>query len=216
MSRERGRFITIEGIEAVGKSTQVARASEWLTRLGVDHIVTREPGGTPLAESIRQLVLQPRTESLPPIAELLLMFSARAVHLTNLIEPALQAGRWVLCDRFTDATFAYQGAGRGIEAQAIGQLEALVQRGLQPDLTLLLDLPVTKGLSRAASRGGQQDRFESERVEFFERVRAGYLQRAAAAPRRFRVIDAGPAIETVSEHIAAALGELLARPGSGG
>lgn len=206
-----GRFVTIEGIEGVGKSTQIVRLSKSLSERAVAHIVTREPGGTPLAEQLRDLVLSARGEALPDAAELLLMFAARAVHLGNLIEPNLAAGRWVLCDRFTDATYAYQGAGRGIAMDSIRQLETLVQGGRRPDLTLLLDVPVLVGLQRARQRnaatGGkrEEDRFEAERAEFFERVRAAYLARAAAEPRRIVVIDAGRSTDEVAEQIAAAL-----------
>ncbi len=200
-----GKFITFEGIEGGGKSTQVLLAAQWLRDKGLDPLVTREPGGTALAEKIRDLVLMPRDEMLPPMAELLLMFSARVVHLHNLIEPALRAGRWVLCDRFTDATFAYQGAGRGIAADVISKLEEMVQAGRQPDLTILLDLPVELGMQRVAQRGGHKDRFERERMEFFERVREGYLQRARAKARRFCVIDAGEPITAVQTRIAASL-----------
>ena len=209
MSLPPGKFITFEGIEGGGKSTQVALAAQWLRERGVGLIVTREPGGTPLAEKIRDLVLVPREESLPPMAELLLMFAARAVHLHNLIEPALQAGQWVLCDRFTDATFAYQGSGRGIDPQSIAALERLVQAGRQPDLTLLLDLPVESGMQRVAQRGQQQDRFERERVDFFERVRQGYLRRAQGAAQRFRVLDASVEVGLVQTAIAAALQSVL-------
>jgi dTMP kinase len=208
-----GKFITFEGIEGGGKSTQVALATQWLRERGVELLVTREPGGTPLAENIRDLVLVPREEKLPPMAELLLMFAARAVHLHNLIEPALQAGQWVLCDRFTDATFAYQGSGRGIDPESIAVLERLVQAGRQPDLTLLLDLPVERGMQRVAQRGQQPDRFERERVDFFERVRHGYLRRAQSAAQRFRVIDASNEIDVVQAAIAAALQSVLV-PGS--
>ena len=141
MSTTAGRFVTFEGIEGVGKSTQVDLAARWLREQGIDPLVTREPGGTPLAEDIRHLVLKPRTDRLPPAAELLLMFAARAVHLETLILPALQAGRWVLCDRFTDATFAYQGGGRGFDLDVLAQLEDWVQSGRQPDLTIWFDLP---------------------------------------------------------------------------
>jgi len=204
------RFITFEGIEGVGKTTQLALASAWAERFGLAHIVTREPGGTPLAEKIRDLVLAPRDEHLPPSAELLLMFAARAVHLENRIQPALSAGQWVFCDRFTDATFAYQGAGRGIAAASIAALEALVQGTRQPDLTFLLDLPVEQGLQRVHQRGLRPDRFESERVDFFERVRHGYLCRARAAPQRFVVIDAGGTAAAVHAVIAERLAALAA------
>jgi dTMP kinase len=185
-------FLTVEGIEGVGKSTQIARLSAALKTRGIEPVLTREPGGTPLAEKIRDLVLSAQVEPLPPTAELLLMFAARAVHLKNLIEPHLAAGRWVLCDRFTDATFAYQGAGRGMDANDIRQLESMVQGSRRPDLTFLLDAPVEVALTRARQRNASAplDRFESERVEFFERVRAAYLARAAAEPKRVAQIDA--------------------------
>jgi dTMP kinase len=196
-----GRFMTVEGIEGVGKTTQVARLSQALSARGIAHVVTREPGGTPLAEKIRDLVLSPREEALPPMAELLLMFAARAVHLANHIEPNLRAGRWVLCDRFTDATYAYQGGGRGMSPEDIGRLETLVQGARRPDLTLLLDVPV--GLERARLRdvGKTRDRFERERADFFERVRAGYLERARAEPERMAVIDAAQPADQVAAHI---------------
>jgi dTMP kinase len=208
MSPARGRFITFEGIEGVGKSTQVQLAAQWLRAQGVDVVTTREPGGTPLAEEIRELVLKARTEKLPAQAELLLMFAARSVHLEALIKPALQSGRWVLCDRFTDATFAYQGAGRGVSMERIAELERLVQGGLQPDLTLLLDMPAAQGMQRVQRRGNELDRFESERVEFFERVRQGYLQRARADAARFRILDAAAPLQQVQAGVSAAL-ELL-------
>ena len=210
MSGGRPRVVTFEGIEGVGKSTQIALAAQWLERRAVPHVTTREPGGTPLAETIRNLVLNPRQEPLPARAELLLMFAARAVHLSNLIEPALADGRWVLCDRFTDATYAYQGAGRGMAQADIAGLEQLVQQGRQPDLTVLLDLPAQTGLHRAAGRGGAADRFESERLEFFERVRDGYLRRARAEPARFRIIDASASVERVHEQVVRVLEVLLA------
>jgi dTMP kinase len=195
MNASSARFVTFEGIEGVGKSTQILHAAQALRGIGIDPIVTREPGGTPLAERIRDIVLERREEPLAPLAELLLMFAARAVHLANLIEPALRAGRWVLCDRFTDATYAYQGAGRGLEAQDIAVLEQLVQGPRRPDLTILLDAPVDVAMARMAGRAaaGGLDRFEAERREFFERIRAGYLARAASVGARIVVIDAaGP------------------------
>ena len=201
------RFVTLEGIEGVGKTTQVARLSAALTARGVEHVVTREPGGTPLAEKIRELVLSPKEEALPPVAELLLMFAARAVHLANHIEPALAAGRWVICDRFTDATFAYQGAGRGMNQADIRFLESCVQGARRPDLTLLLDVPVAVGLGRSRKRdvGKDRDRFELERAEFFERVRDGYLQRSRAEPVRIAVIDAAQGVDQVTADILKAL-----------
>jgi len=198
-----GRFVTMEGIEGVGKSTQVARLSEALKSLGVAHAVTREPGGTPLAESIRDVVLTAREETLPPTAELLLMFAARAVHLANHIEPNLRAGRWVICDRFTDATYAYQGGGRQLPMSSIGELESMVQGTLRPHLTLLLDAPVENALARARRRnaGAPEDRFERERNEFFERVRSVYRARAAAEPDRIAIIDATGSIDEVGARI---------------
>jgi dTMP kinase len=202
----RGRFLTFEGIEGVGKSTQIAKLATALGARGIDVLVTREPGGTPLAESIRSLVLQPRDEALPPLAELLLMFAARAVHLRNVIEPQLAQGRWVLCDRFTDATYAYQGAGRGVSGDAIATLEQLVQGERRPDLTLLLDAPVELASRRVQQRNstGGADRFERERAEFFERVRSGYLARAAAEAERIVIIDARASLAEVSDAILAA------------
>ena len=211
MSAERGRFLTVEGIEGVGKTTQMGRISTMLAERGIAHVVTREPGGTALAEEIRDLLLKPREEALSDAAELLLMFAARSVHLRNLIEPNLSLGRWVLCDRFTDATYAYQGAGRGLEESSIRQLELLVQGTRRPDLTLLLDAPVQLGLQRARERnaaagiGHAEDRFEVQRHEFFERVRAAYLARAAAEPGRIAVIDARRPADEVTEQIAAVL-----------
>jgi dTMP kinase len=198
-----GRFVTMEGIEGVGKSTQVARLSEALKSLGIAHVVTREPGGTPLAESIRDVVLTARQETLPPTAELLLMFAARAVHLANHIEPNLRAGRWVICDRFTDATYAYQGGGRQLRMDTIGELESMVQGTLRPHLTLLLDAPVEKALARARRRnaGSPEDRFERERSDFFERVTSVYRARAAAEPDRIAIIDATRSVEEVGARI---------------
>jgi dTMP kinase len=205
-----GRFITLEGIEGVGKTTQLARLSAALSERGIAHVVTREPGGTPLAESIREVVLTAREEKLPPTAELLLMFAARAVHLANLIEPNLAAGIWVICDRFTDATYAYQGGGRRLNAQPIAALENMVQGTRRPDLTLLLDAPVDDALARAAARnaGTVTDRFERERVEFFARVGEVYRARAADEPKRISVINAAQPIDGVS---AAILAELRVR-----
>ena len=204
MSAAPGRFLTMEGIEGVGKTTQVARLSEALQARGIAHVVTREPGGTPLAEKIRELVLDnAREEPLPPTAELLLMFAARSVHLNNHIEPHLRAGRWVVCDRFTDATYAYQGGGRRLNADHIRQLEILVQGSRRPDLTVLLDAPVEQALKRARQRNadGATDRFESERAEFFERVRDVYLSRSVAEPNRIVAVDASQPVEQVARRI---------------
>ena len=185
-----GRFITLEGGEGAGKSTLAAGLSAALTARGIDVLVTREPGGTPLAERVRGVVLERGDESIDLTGETLLMFAARSIHLLNRVRPALAAGRWVLCDRFTDATYAYQGAGRGVPAALIDTLASAVQQGLWPDRTLLLDLPPEAGMARARRRGGDVDRFESERDAFFTRVREEYLRRARAEPQRFRVLDA--------------------------
>jgi dTMP kinase len=203
MSAILGRFLTIEGIEGVGKSTQVARLSTGLSERGIAHVVTREPGGTPLAESIREIVLKVRDESLPPTAELLLMFAARAVHLANFVEPNLRSGRWVICDRFIDATYAYQGGGRRLSVDYIRQLETMVQGARRPDLTVLLDAPVEQALKRAGQRnaGAAADRFESERAEFFERVLDVYRARAAAEPNRIAVVDASQPVDRVALQI---------------
>jgi dTMP kinase len=198
-----GRFITLEGIEGVGKSTQVARLSAALDKLNIAHVVTREPGGTPLAESIREVVLSARAEALPPTAELLLMFAARAVHLANHIEPNLRAGRWVVCDRFTDATYAYQGGGRRLSMEKIAELESMIQGALRPDFTVLLDAPVEHALARARRRnaGATEDRFERERSEFFERVGEVYRARAAAEPQRIAIVDATQSVDEVGARI---------------
>jgi dTMP kinase len=205
----RGRFITLEGIEGAGKSTVAQIVSEWLGSRRVSARVTREPGGTPLAERVRKIVLERGAEAVAPQAETLLMFAARSIHIENLIRPALARGEWVICDRFTDATRAYQGYGRGMDLGWIEQLAAAVQGDLQPDCTLLLDLPVSVGLRRARSRSGAAaDRFEAELEEFFERVRAGYLQIASNAPQRVRVIDASGALPSVSAQVAKVLESL--------
>jgi dTMP kinase len=208
---ERGRFITLEGGEGVGKSTNLARVVDWLEARGLEVVQTREPGGTPRAEAIRALLLDPAgDEPLDDDAELLLVFAARAQHLARVIRPALERGAWVVCDRFTDATFAYQGGGRGIPAPRIAELERFVQQGLEPDLTLLLDMPVEAAQRRVEARGGERDRFERERADFFAAVRDAYLARAAAAPGRIAVIDASRELAAVGEQIRATLAERVA------
>ncbi|WP_273204965.1 dTMP kinase [Marinobacter subterrani] len=207
MSR-RGQFITFEGTEGVGKSTQLANAAKTLEGLGVDFIVTREPGGTPMAEAIRELLLSPRDEPVNETTELLLMFAARAQHLYNRILPALEEGKWVLCDRFTDATFAYQGGGRGVPAERIALLETLVQGEVRPDHVILLDAPVATGMARAQKRG-ELDRFEQEDLEFFQRIRDVYLARAEALPSRYHVIDAARSLEEVSDGVSRVLARLF-------
>ncbi|RTE64305.1 dTMP kinase [Amphritea opalescens] len=203
-----GRFITLEGTEGVGKSTNLRFIESVLQQHQIDYQLTREPGGTPLAEEVRELLLANRDEVVADDAELLLVFAARAQHLESVIRPALAQGRWVLCDRFTDATFAYQGGGRGLSKEMIGSLESMVQRGLQPDLTILLDLPVEIGLARARMRG-ELDRFENEQMDFFVQVRDAYLERAAADPQRFAVIDASGTLEQVQAQIASVLEHYL-------
>lgn len=198
----RGRFITVEGGEGAGKSTNLGAIAEHLAACGIEVELTREPGGTPLAEEIRALLLEPRDEPMAPVTELLLMFAARAQHLARRIEPALAAGRWVVCDRFTDATHAYQGGGRGLDAALIDALAAQVHPGRWPDLTLYLDLAPDEGLARMAARGAP-DRIETEAGAFFERVRSSYLARAAAEPERFRIIDAGRPLELVRADVVA-------------
>lgn len=205
---QRGKFLTIEGTEGVGKSTNLAFVRNWLSRRGIEVIVTREPGGTPLAEEIRSLLLSKRDEAVDETAELLLVFAARAQHLAQVIIPALARGAWVLSDRFTDATYAYQGGGRGLSKSTIAQLEQLVQGDLRPDLTLILDIEVELGLNRARQRG-ELDRFESEAIVFFERVRAAYRQRAEMAPERYALIDAGKTLEAVQREIDQVLTRLL-------
>ena len=204
-----GRFITLEGIEGAGKSTVARAVQQWLEARGLRTQLTREPGGTPLAERVRELVLQPGTERIEPEAETLLMFAARSIHLANLIRPALAAGTWVVCDRFTDATRAYQGAGRGVDPALIERLAAAVHPDLAPDCTLLLDLPVATGLARARQRAAAADRFESEREPFFERVRAAYLELARGEPRRIHTVDAGRPLAEVQAQVAAILERLV-------
>lgn len=206
-----GRFVTFEGGEGAGKSTQITRAADWLRERGVEVIVTREPGGTPRAEQLRALLLERSEEPMPDSCELLMMFAARATHLENLVWPAVQRGSWVLCDRFTDATYAYQGGGRGLPVEQIDHLAAMVHENRWPDLTLLFDLPVDLGLARASERNGTggPDRFESEQRAFFERVREAYLERARREPRRFRVIDASAVIDAVGAQVRMALEAML-------
>ena len=198
--RRRGRFVTLEGSEGVGKTSNLEVARAELDACGIDVVVTREPGGTPLAEAIRDLLLDVRAERVDPVAETLLMFAARAQHVRTVIEPALDAGRWVLCDRFTDATFAYQGGGRGVSAKTIETLAGIAHPGLEPDVTLYLDVAVDAALARIEGR--DLDRFEREQRTFFEAVRNTYLQLADGDPR-FRVIDASRPLADVAESVRA-------------
>ncbi|HEX6929119.1 MAG TPA: dTMP kinase [Gammaproteobacteria bacterium] len=206
-----GVFVTVEGVEGVGKSTQLGCIREFLEDSGKRVVMTREPGGTPFAESVRELLLAPRADAVEADAELLLMFAARAAHLEERIRPALVRGEWVVCDRFTDATYAYQGGGRGIPPDRIQVLENFVQRGLKPDVTFFLDAPVEVGLSRARGREGTPDRFEREDVAFFERVRQVYRDRVAAEPQRFVVVDAAQPVDKVRDAIVSALRRVLER-----
>jgi dTMP kinase len=203
-----GRFITLEGGEGAGKSSNLAWLAERLRDAGVPVTVTREPGGTDLAERIRQVLLDPGPEAMDDTTELLLVFAARAQHLAALIRPALARGEWVLCDRFMDATWAYQGAGRGLDRERIAALESLVLQGLSPDRTLLFDVPVEEGLARAGKRS-RPDRIEREQGAFFERVRQCYLERATGEPDRFRVVDAGVGLDQVRAQLENHLQEML-------
>jgi dTMP kinase len=205
-----GLFITLEGPEGAGKSTNREYLAQRLREQDIEVLLTREPGGTPLAERIRELLLAPSAEPMAADTELLLVFAARAQHLAEVIRPALARGMVVLCDRFTDATYAYQGGGRGLSVERIGQLEQFVQGALRPDLTLLFDLPIEVGLARAEARG-RLDRFEQEGRGFFQAVRQTYLERAAQAPARYRIVDAGQSLAQVQSALDAILPELLVR-----
>ena len=222
----RGRFLAVEGVDGAGKSTQMPRIEDWLRGRGVRTFATREPGGTPLGESLRAVLLDPRFTGMSPVAELLVVFAARAEHLAKVIAPALADGVWVLCERFTDATFAYQGGGRNLDSARIEALEATVQGDVRPDLVLVLDLPVEAGLSRAerqrqgaivapdgpvevGTERGVADRFEREDLEFFRRVREIYLARAREQPERYAVIDASADETTVTARLIGEISERL-------
>ena len=208
MNKPRGKFITIEGTEGVGKSTNIEYIQRYLHAQGIDLLTTREPGGTPLAEQIRDVLLQNRDEKMDEATELLLVFAARSQHLQSVILPALNTGQWVLCDRFTDATYAYQGGGRGLDIGLIEMLEQRIQGDVRPDLTLLLDIDVQQGLSRAGQRG-ELDRFENEQVAFFEKVRTAYLQRAKENADRYAIVDAGQSLDAVQQQIKQRLASFL-------
>jgi dTMP kinase len=203
-----GKFITLEGGEGAGKSSNIPFIEAYLRERGIKLLMTREPGGTPLSERIREILLDKQEQHMTSDTELLLMFAARAQHLEQVIQPALANGQWVVCDRFTDATYAYQGGGRGIAYERIADLEQWVQGEFRPDKTLIFDLPVAAGLARAGQRSSP-DRFEQEDLTFFERVREAYLQRANAAPQRYAIIDAAPDLHSVQQQIAAVLDTLL-------
>lgn len=207
-SSGRGRFITVEGVEGCGKTTNIAFMEAYLREAGIPLVTTREPGGTPLAEELRKLLLIERDEVVDAHAELLMVFAARAQHLSQVIVPALESGQWVLCDRFTDATFAYQGGGRGLPLDVIGKLEHIVQGGQQPDKTFFLDLEVSQGLARAKKRG-VLDRFEQENLQFFNSVREAYWQRIKRSPQRFAVIDASVELHQVQQQIQSELEGML-------
>lgn len=208
MGAATGKFITVEGIEGVGKSTNIATICDFLRHSGIDCLVTREPGGTALGEDIRALLLGHKHQAMSSDCELLLMFAARAQHLAEVIRPALQRGQWVVCDRFTDATYAYQGGGRGIDDKRIALLEEWVHSEQQPDLTLLLDADVATGMARVQSRGAA-DRFESEAHAFFKRVREKYLDRAGQYPSRISIIDASQPLDQVREDLKQRLKQFL-------
>jgi len=206
----RGKLITLEGIEGAGKSTVATFVQHWLDSRAIPARLTREPGGTPLAERLRQVVLERAAEPLPPVAETLIMFAARSLHVQHVILPGLGRGEWVVCDRFTDATRAYQGSGRGVDSLLIEALAQAVHPDLAPDCTLLLDVPVALGLARARARASAgADRFETETVAFFERVRAGYRELAQREPRRIRTIDASGSLAEVERRVAEILAELI-------
>ncbi|MCY4286440.1 MAG: dTMP kinase [Thiotrichales bacterium] len=219
---DRGRFLSIEGVDGAGKSTQLPRIERWLQSVGTRTLATREPGGTPLGESLRTMLLDPRFTGMSPMAELLAVFAARAEHLAKVIAPAIEDGVWVLCERFTDATFAYQGGGRDVDRTTIAALQDIVQSDIRPDLVLVLDLPPAVGLARAERRrhgavsvqgtaagSGAADRFEREDAAFFRRVREIYLERARENPERYAVIDASNDGATVTEHLIRAIEERL-------
>ena len=210
MLNKRGLFLTLEGAEGVGKSTNIGFITQYLEKRGIEYVLTREPGGTQLAERIRDLLLAVHEEPMSGLTELLLVFAARAQHLDKIIEPALATGKWVVCDRFTDATFAYQGAGRGLSMETIDQLQSMVQGDLRPDLTIILDLDPEIGMQRASNRG-ELDRFEREQQSFFRHVRQGYLDIAQAEPDRCTVIDASKALEDVKRNLLTVIEQRLLR-----
>ena len=200
MQLKTGRFITLEGMEGAGKSTNLEYLCSLFEQRGLPFIVTREPGGTEVAEAIRELLLKQHDEAIVPMSELLLVFAARAQHLERVIVPALQRGQWVICDRFTDATYAYQGCGRQMGPEQVERLEAWVQGELRPDLTIVLDVPVALSVERISARA-ELDRFEAEPTAFFERVREGYLSRANTDARRYRLVDASRTLPEVQQQL---------------
>ncbi|WP_319381426.1 dTMP kinase [Thiomicrorhabdus sp.] len=209
----KGQFITLEGTEGGGKSTNLRYIHTWLQERGIEVVTTREPGGTEIGEAIRGILLNPAYTSMQPETELLLMFAARSQHLQEKILPALEQGKWVISDRFTDASYAYQGAARGMDYRRIEQIENWVQQAIQPNMTFVFDLPIEVGMARVASRGGAIDRFEEEDRLFFEKVRQAYLHRAEQAPERYHVLDASQPLDRVQNLIERQLGQLLAEAG---
>jgi len=203
-----GKFITIEGGEGAGKSTNIAFIKNYLQQEGKDVILTREPGGTPLAERIRDILLDKNETDMCSDTELLLMFAARAQHLYEVIHPAVNKGQWVICDRFTDATYAYQGGGRGVATERIAQLENWVQSDFRPDMTIIFDLSVEVGLQRANNRS-EPDRFEQENIEFFNRVRNAYLERAKQNPEHYAIVNAEPDLDSVQKNLLQVLEKLV-------
>lgn len=204
-----GQFISLEGTEGAGKSTNLKFIQHWLEQRGIEVVVTREPGGTLIGEAVREILLNTQFTEMMPNTELLLMFAARNQHIEEKIKPLLSAGKWVISDRFTDASYAYQGAARGIDFARIGELEHWVQQGFSPDLTFVFDLPIEVGMARVASRGGQTDRFEAEQHDFFTKVKQAYLDRAQAAPQRYRVLQAEQSLEAVQAQIETHLQALM-------
>jgi dTMP kinase len=206
MTINTAKFITLEGSEGVGKTTSLNFIKDFIEAQGHKVVVTREPGGTPLAEDLRATLLANRVEKIEPDTELLLMFAARCQHVNQVIKPALESGVWVLSDRFIDASYAYQGGGRGICFERINQLEQWSLSGFKPDMTILLDMPVEEGMARTRLRGAP-DRFETEKMDFYQKIRAAYLQRAKQEPSRMHVIDAAPKVEQVQRSLRALLQE---------
>ncbi len=209
MIKHIGKFLTLEGTEGAGKSTNLKCIQSWLESRGIELIVTREPGGTAISEAIREILLNTEFNTMNPNTELLLMFAARNQHIEEKIKPALAQGKWVISDRFTDASYAYQGAGRGIEYSRIAEIENWVQQSFQPDKTFVFDLPIEIGMARVRARGEQTDRFEQENIEFFDKVRNAYLNRAKQAPERYAILDASQSLDVVQKQITNHLIELI-------
>ena len=211
LSHSKGLFITIEGVEGGGKTTNIPFIQQTLEALqsdGQDIVLTREPGGTKIGEAIRSILLSPDLPTMHSDTELLLMFAARSEHVRTVIEPALNKGQWVICDRFTDASYAYQGGGRGVGLSRIAELETFVQGSLRPDFTILFDLDAETGLGRARQRA-ELDRFEQEDINFFNRIRSQYLKMADAEPKRYRIIQANQPLEAVQQQLSAVLSEMI-------